>query len=253
MGVRPPTRRQTTAYNYSIMGRDVFLREHRGWVVRDHFDRYLRETFGDRPWSMLDVGGGSGALSDYLHELSPQSRSTVLDISPDLLESNSRGAWKTIVQGSATELAAHVGQQRYDLVCIHNLLHHVVDGSYRSSGRRVESVLRQAREVLAPGGRLSLFEMSYRGWPVETLCGRLIFELTSSRVLGPLCRPFGANTGGVGVRFLPETTWRHLLDQSQFEILELVKVDPFRFPLYVRIPLLMRVAEPVHFWCKARG
>jgi hypothetical protein len=37
MGVRPPTRRQVTAYNYSLTGREVFLKEHRGWLVRSHF------------------------------------------------------------------------------------------------------------------------------------------------------------------------------------------------------------------------
>jgi len=252
MGVRPPTRRQAAAYNYSVIGRELFLIEHRGRVVQAHFPRYIPEAFGDKPWSMLDVGGGSGGLSDYLHEQFPQSRATILDISPDLLDSNVRHPWKTIIQGSATDLASHVGGQSYDLICIHNLLHHVVDGSYRSSGRLVESVLRQAHGLLAPGGRLSLFEMSYRGWPSEALCGRIIFELTSHRLVGPLCRMFGANTGGVGVRFLPECAWRGLLDRMQFDILDFVQAEPYTIPLYVRIPLLMRIAEPVHFWCRAK-
>lgn len=253
MGLRPPTRRQAAAYNFRLKGREAFLTEDRGLVVQSHFGRYIREAFGDRPWSMLDVGGASGDLCDYLHEHFPHLRATVLDISPDLLNENVRAPWKTIVEGSATELVSCLGQQSFDLICIHNLLHHVVDGKYHSSGRQVERVLQQTRELLAPNGRLSLFEMSYRGWPIETLCGRIIFELTSNRVIGPLCRPLGANTGGVGVRFQPETAWRDMLARSGFDILEFVRTVPFRFPLYVRVPLAMRLAEPVHFWCGGRG
>lgn len=250
MELRPPTPRQVAAYNYAEKGRAAFLEEHHGRVVQTHLRRYIREAFGDRPWSMLDVGGGSGILSDYLHEQFPQSRSTVLDISPELLDANIRAPWKTVVRGSATDLAAHAGRERFDLVCIHNVLHHVVDGNYRSSGARVAGIVRQVYDILAPGGRLSLFEMSYRGWPVESLSGRIIFELTSNRVLGPLCRRFGANAGGVGVRFLAEAAWRDMLGRSGFDVLDTVRAEPFRFPLYLRVPLTMRIVEPVHFWCR---
>lgn len=252
MSLRPPTRRQAAAYNYTLKEREVFLLEHRGRVVQSHLGRYIKDAFGDKPWSMLDVGGGTGALCDYLHEQFPHSRATVLDISPDLLGANVPAPWKTILQGSATDLASLLGRQSFDLVCIHSLLHHVVDGKYHSSGRQVERVLQQVQDVLAPGGRLSLFELSYRGWPIETLSGRIIFELTSSRLLGPLCRRLGANAGGVGVRFLPESAWRDMLERLGFNILEVARAEPYQFPLYVRAPLAMRIVEPVHFWCEAR-
>jgi|GEM_PF-2758937 len=250
MELRPPTRRQAAIYNYAEKGRAAFLEEHRGRVVQMHLERYIREAFGDRPWSMLDVGGGSGILSDYLHEQFPQSRATVLDISPELLDANVRAPWKTVLRGSATDLAARAGGKRFDLVCIHNVLHHVVDGGYRSSGMRVRSVVRQVYDILAPRGHISLFEMSYRGWPVESLSGRIVFQWTSNRALGLLCRRLGANAGGVGVRFLPEAAWRDMLVRSGFDVLDTVRAEPFRFPLYVRVPLAMRIVEPVHFWCR---
>ena len=131
-------------------------------------------------------------------------------------------------------------------------LHHAVDGRYRSCGGRAAEVVRQVRAILAPGGRFSLFEMSYRGRPVETLCGRIIFALTSSRILGPLCRRLGANAAGVGVRFQPEAAWQDLLARTGFDVIETVRAEPFRFPFYVRVPPAMRTVEPVHFWCRAQ-
>lgn len=250
MDLRSPTRRQAAAYDYSDKGQTAFLNEHRGRVVQAHFGRYIDEAFGGRPaWSMLDVGGGSGILCDYLHQRFPQSRATILDISSDLLDANVRAPWKTMVKGSATEIASHFQHGSFDLVCLHYVLHHIVDGRYCSSGKQVQETLHQVRDALAPDGRLSLFEMSYIGWPVKSLSGRIIFELTSNPLLGILARKFGANAGGVGVRFLPEAAWRDMLAGSGFRVLEVVRAEPFRFPLYVRAPLALRVAQPVHFWC----
>jgi len=251
MGLRPPSRCQAEAYDYSLKERTTFLSEHRGRVVQAHLGAYIEEAFGDKPtWSLLDVGGGSGVLCDYLHEQFPQMRATVLDISSDLLEANVRAPWKTLVKGSATEIASRFRPRSFDLVCIHYVLHHIVDGRYRSSGEHVQATLQQARSVLASEGRLSLFEMSYVGWPVERLSGRIIFELTSNPLLGALACKFGANTGGVGVRFLPETAWREMLTRSRFDVQDTVRTEPFRFPFYIRAPLALRVAEPVHFWCR---
>lgn len=63
----------------------------------------------------------------------------------------------------------------------------------------------QVSMLLAPGGRVSIFENMYDGVVVDQLPSYLIYHLTSLKSISPLTRFLGANTGGTGVCFLSKT------------------------------------------------
>ncbi len=103
---------------------------------------------------VLDVGAGGGQLALELAERRPRAAVTGLDLSPDQVSRASQrardrglGARATFVQGSALDLPFESG--RFDLVTSVASIKHWPD---QAQG------LAECVRVLAPGGRLMVFE-----------------------------------------------------------------------------------------------
>jgi len=216
-------------------------------VVKSRIDR----DFPDGEFSFLDIGGGNGKFADRLLEQYPKAKGTVLDNSKILLERNQTDVRKTLLCDSVENL--YKINKKYDLICVHWLLHHIVSESYFKSRSSQQLTLHAIRGLLTSSGRVSVFENIYSGWLIENLPGRIIYQLTSNKAIANITRKLGANTAGVGVCFLSRKQWFSTINSSGMKVLEYVEPDGWVWPLRHewRIFLHIRHIKVGHFWLSA--
>jgi hypothetical protein len=214
-------------------------------VVRDR----IRDAFRDGPFTFLDVGGGNGRFADRLLAEFPAARGTVLEPADLLLARNLPHTRKTLLRGTAAELPSG----RYDLICVHWLLHHLVASSYRTTIREQARTLVTLREHLTERGRISVYENIYQGWLLDDLPGRLIYAATSLRVLAPLTKRLGANTAGVGVAFHSRRRWTSMIEAAGLRVAWYAEPDTWVWPLRPvwRAGLTLRHIRTGHAWLRA--
>jgi len=167
-------------------------------------EREIARDFPSGGFSFLDLGGGNGIFADRILRAYPNSTGTVLDSSELLLSRNSRSPRKEVVLGDAMRIEA-LGQ--YDIIFCNWLLHHLVASSYRRTRQNIDAALHACANHLTPNGRFSLYDNDYSGY-IDNAPSRLIFLLTSSKVLARVVKSMGANTAGVGVCFLSDREWQ---------------------------------------------
>ena len=216
------------------------------------FNTLINRDFPDGEFSFLDVGGGNGVFADRLLAEYPKATGTVLDNSEVLLARNVANPRKQTICSSA-ENVANLGR-KYDLICINWVLHHLVGDSYRKSRQNQLATLQALRGLLTERGRVSIYENNYHGWLFQDLPGRMIFELTSSKLLSPIVGKIGANTAGVGVCFLSQRQWVDTVSKAGYELLEFVEPDNWPWPLRFewKVALHLQKIRVGHYWL-ARG
>ena len=227
----------------------VFVEGGRWDTVKARID----QDFPKGDFRFLDIGGGNGAFSDQLLEAYPNASGTVLDNSEVLLARNKHNDRKTLVSDSVENLGRI--PDKFDLVCMHWLLHHLVGDSYRQTRRNQVATLGALNAILTERGRISLFENMCNGWLVDNLPGRMIYEFTSAKAIAAITRKLGANTAGVGVCFLSKNAWYSTLQKARLEILNYSEPDNWVWPLRAewRIFLHFRNMRVGHFWLRVPG
>jgi trans-aconitate methyltransferase len=158
---------------------------------------------------LLDFGCGAGRSLEYLVDAFPQAEMHGFDPSTESLRHAAQRAPNAVLTAEWHELAA----QRFDVVFAANVFHHVP---------RVELAqwLHRCGEVLAPGGRLFVFEHNPRN-PVT----RWVFERC----------PFD-----VDAQMIPE---RELIDTARSSGLSLARS---RYTLFFPKPL--KLLRPLERW-----
>lgn len=221
--------------------------------VRPNMFRIVEERiakdFPSGDMRVLDIGGGNGVFADQLLARYPHAKVTLLDNAPSLLNRNKPHERKKLICDTAENLS-RFSTERFDMLCLHWVLHHMVKRTWRSTVDEQGSILRHALALLAPGGRLCVFENCYQGFGIPALSSWFVFQMTSSRMLAKITRIGGANTAGVGVAFHDEQSWRRLFHRSGWK--EAAPVVPFN----INIGLKHRAvgARSVHvgnFWLAA--
>ena len=165
--------------------------------------------------NILDLGGGNGGFLDTLLGAIPYARATNLDISKHLLGTNKPHPRKSLVHGSIEDLETVAAGERFDLITINWVLHHMVGPTHRACGRNVVAVLESAKRLLKPGGAILVAETVAQGPFGTDLPGWLVYEIT--RIKQPLwVKIFSkvANTAGVGVCFHAQRAWERLFRKS---------------------------------------
>lgn len=210
----------------------------------------LAAHFGTRPVAMLDVGGGNGAFSDAVLTRFPAWTSTVVDVSDHLLQRNAPNPRKRLVKASVFDLERTFPDERFDLVAVNWLLHHLVGRTWRQSLGNIDRALRACTALLAPDGLLCVGENRYEGPFGSNLSAWLIFRLTKVRT--PLVARFvarHANTAGVGVCFQAERGWERLFARAGLvERYPRFHNHPFDIRGLKRAALFLRTAGKVHFY-----
>jgi len=213
-------------------------------AVRD----LIHAQFPDGNFSFLDVGGGNGKFADKLLDEFPRAKGTVVDNSELLLSRNIPHERKALLAESVESLSSR--GERYDLICIHWVLHHLVTDTYRGTRKNQTLALAQLSHLLTERGRISLYENLCDGWVFRNLPGWLIYQATSTRALARLTRRFGANTGGVGVCFLSQDRWAESIAQAGLTIDRFQRPDPWVWPLRLlwRAGLHLKSMTIGHYW-----
>lgn len=197
----------------------------------------------------VDLGGGNGKFADTILAAYPLSSGVVLDNGRSLLEKNMPHPNKRLVFGGIEDLSTSLQGESFDLVCYNWVLHHLIDSTHHASTRNQIAALGQARQLLRPGGRVSVFENFYEGMAFNTLPGRLIFELTSSKALAPLTKRFGANTAGVGVCFRSEQSWKRAIEAAGLTPSAVGHGRVWKMGKLKRLLLHIRSVQCGHIWC----
>lgn len=223
---------------------------HARWeTIKARIDR----DFPNDDFRFLDLGGGNGMFADRLLEAYPNARGTVLDNSEVLLSRNKMNERKTLICESVENLSGILN--KFDLVCVHWLLHHLIGNSYGQTRRNQRAMLNSLAGFLTKRGRISLFENMCNGWLVDNLPGQLIYQITSAKAIAAITRRMGANTSGVGVCYLSKKEWFSTIRISGLEILDYSEPDNWVWPLRAewRIFLQMRNLRAGHFWLRTPG
>lgn len=213
----------------------------------------VAQHFGTRPFIHLDAGGGNGALADRLLERFAQCSSLVMDSSSLLLARNQPHARKRTWCAPVERLEEFPGE-RFDLITVNCLLHHLVRESYHATRVHQRAVLRMLARRLRPGGRLFVCEHLYQSWLLAGLPGWLVYQATAGRCLAPLVRRAGANTAGVGVCFLSAQQWEAAFQAAGLRVLRRRALpDRLEFPV-ARWLLGIRSREVGYCWlCRRDG
>lgn len=222
------------------------------WLwIKELIDR----DFQKRPFRVLDVGGGNGALADKILFTFPNAEVTILDYSEDLLRKNVKHPRKQLIFDSAENLGKVFRGQKFDLITLNLVLHHLVGSTYQESKNNAIKTLELSNDLLPEDGRLFICEHFYSGLVFDSLASRMIYGLTS--VTWPLFirlfRRMGANTAGTGVCFQSCKAWKRELQNTGFHVITYDEDAPRQVSIVRHIALHIRSHTLGFFWlCKKK-
>ena len=182
-------------------------------------DLLRQEDVLNAVYQVVDVGGGHGYFASALSSL---KNWPVRVIDSDIqaityCAHNSSENVHALVGDALTPKIA--GDE--DIICFNLILHHLI-GRNETETRELQKTALLAWKRQAK--YLFVNEYIYESF-IGNLSGRLIYEITKSRVLSFIGRlvskmipSFQANTFGVGVRFRAQDEWLKLFDECGFKI-----------------------------------
>lgn len=148
---------------FSLSDQDGEIIARSSLIVRPFIEEAVSRTVPrDRPVRLLEIGCGSGRYVRFACALNPELTALAVDLQPEVAE---RAAANMSAWGLGHRVETRQGDlrkldlgERFDLVTMHQNIY------YFPVADRVE-VLRQARSLLAPGGRLLLTTSCQGGSP----------------------------------------------------------------------------------------
>lgn len=213
----------------------------------------IERDFPSGDFTLLDIGGGNGRFADRVLAQFPNATATVIDNSESLLAKNTQNPRKAIICDSVENLATIAEARRFDIVCFHWLLHHLVANSYTGTTNNQLKALAAARSLLTSRGRISVFENMYEGYVFDHLPGLLIYHLTSAKAIASIVRTMGANTAGVGVCFRSSKEWFRVSQDAGLRLVAYTEPDDWvwRQKMMLHILLHLRRIRVGHMWLAA--
>lgn len=167
---------------------------------------------------VLDMGGGCGFFSAALTRRTGL-RSRVIDADPESV-AKAREIGVDARVGDALR-PAPAGDEA--VVCFNLILHHLVAASDARTKELQSAALAGWSNANA---KLFVNEYIYESYIFKNASGRLIFEITSSRILSAMGRlvarfvpSLRANTFGVGVRFRAADEWARMFEQAGWKVI----------------------------------
>jgi ubiquinone/menaquinone biosynthesis C-methylase UbiE len=180
----------------------------------------LQEWMKDRPFDVLDLGGGNGAFVDRALARFPKNSATIVDVSPLLLSANTPSDRKKLILGSIENLPDIFDGRTFDCITLNWVLHHLVGNSYSACWTNFLNTLEQCKQLLRPNGIVLVAENMFEGYLRSNLPSHLIYAITAIRFpwFVYFARRF-FNTAGTGVCFQSQRAWRRVFAQAGFDVI----------------------------------
>lgn len=167
---------------------------------------------------VVDIGGGCGYFAHRLSKVAGYP-ARVVDMDPTSIES----CRKIGVEGTIGDALTPPTRGDERVICFNLILHHLVGANERET-RALQ--MRALQAWVGKGVRVFVNEYIYQS-VVGQLSPRLIYEITSSKLLSAIARPVSAlvpalraNTFGVGVRFRSHEDWLTLFAEAGFCVVD---------------------------------
>jgi ubiquinone/menaquinone biosynthesis C-methylase UbiE len=179
----------------------------------------LEKLNEDKPFNLLDLGGGNGLFVDQLLARFPKSSATILDISAPLLAKNTPSDRKELIHSAIEYIPNLLTGRTFDYITMNWVLHHLVGNNYRMCWENCLDTLMQYRELLKPNGMLLVAENMFDGYLRSNFPSHLVYAITATRWpwFVRLARPF-FNTAGVGVCFQSQRAWKRMFAQAGLDV-----------------------------------
>jgi SAM-dependent methyltransferase len=118
-------------------------------VYQEWLNEYFAEYYGE---TVLEVGGGSGKVTNFLRKVLPESTSlTTIEPGKEMipvLKKNTKDLDVEIIEGTLRSNFDTLKKKKFDTIVYINVLEHIEDD--------IEE-LRKCRELLTDGGRILIF------------------------------------------------------------------------------------------------
>ncbi|ABC29203.1 hypothetical protein HCH_02388 [Hahella chejuensis KCTC 2396] len=159
--------------------------------------------------NLLDVGGGNGTFLDTMLNSMPESRGTIVEMSPAMAGKNASRHNKVVVCDNYLDWANRKldSDERFDVIFFNFVLHHFVGDSWGSSVELQRKALEVSKSLLKENGVIVVYEIHYNGGVFDEITSKIIYGVSSSRILAPVAKIMGSNTAGFGVCFHSEPFW----------------------------------------------
>jgi ubiquinone/menaquinone biosynthesis C-methylase UbiE len=179
----------------------------------------LRQLNADKPFNVLDLGGGNGVFVDQLLSHFPTSSATIVDVSASLLAKNRPSDRKELIHGAMEHLPGILAGRRFDYITANWVFHHLVGNSHRACWENCLQTLMLCKDLLKPNGMLLVTENMFDGYLKGNLPSHVIYAITATRWpwFVRLAKRF-FNTAGVGVCFQSQRAWQQMFDQAGFDV-----------------------------------
>lgn len=206
----------------------------------DHLRRLFDSSQLQRA-KAVDLGGGVGHFALAARE------QLMLDVT--VLDTDARSIARASESGLKAELGDALTTRLGDgvpLASFNLILHHLVSGRWSTTLALQQQAL--ANQLAGPQGKqLFVNEYVYESYVWQDFASRLIFAVTSSKLLSLLASQVArlapslrANTFGIGVCFHSDRTWRRLFAQAGWRIEQVIEGDPESISVPRRAALLLR-------------
>jgi 2-polyprenyl-3-methyl-5-hydroxy-6-metoxy-1,4-benzoquinol methylase len=129
---------------------------------------FLRRHAADGA-QLIDVGCGDGATLELVRKTGTVHSLTGMDISENYLRKAAAAVGCTTIHGSILDgrlVAHHAGT--FDFCILGAVLHHLIGPNRRQSRMAAQDCLRNAFELLKPGGHVLIFEPTHSPAPMMT-------------------------------------------------------------------------------------
>lgn len=222
-------------------------------IQLEYLFNLIKNDFPGGEFKFLDIGGGNGKFTDMLLEKFPKSTGTIIDNSEVLLNKNTTNERKRKILSSVKDLSQIFFEEKFDLININWVLHHLVGNSYKNTLNNINLTNQMVASLIAENGRISIFENNYNGQFYDDLPGYMIYRLSSSKMLAKIFShiKYATDVASVGVSFHSKKKWGSIF-KEHYELIKYSEWDKPGIFILVRDLLHIKSIKTSHFWLQPK-
>lgn len=181
--------------------------------LNEQIDRYISAKNTKKPLTILDVGCGPGTLGAHYKKLG--HKVIGVDIAPNAIRKAKKQLDDAIVADVEKEIPAELRAVKFDLIVFADILEHTFSPT---------TILLNLKRCLKPDGAIAISLPNIANYTVRLNLLRGRFDYRSSGIMDD-----------THVRFFTEKTFRKMLREAGFEVIQFSASANNRFE---RIPIL---------------